>query len=152
MRNNKLYVLNFKYNRRGAGDLILLGAGKTMGIWPSRSGSIDKKGNLINVVAPKTWYLRTGPEDPVDNEYDKMYVKSAPGIGWKERMWTMPAPFAGETFSHQLIHPDGGLPGSLGCIVPQKSNAMGLFYFFQWIFDIHKGTVIPVDVSRIYDV
>src|SRR4030042_1134179 len=110
MKSN--FSLSFEYNIHGYGDLILRYREDVLCALLSRTGSLDAGGRLINAINPQTWYISSGPEDPVPEECVAMFVKNQPGIGWKWRLWPYPAPNDHLPISHYLIHPDGGLPGS----------------------------------------
>ena len=101
-----MHSLNFKYNHYGHGHLELLQDGEVLRYWEARTGSIKPNGELVNAIPVGVW---TGIEQPVDTAESAMVVQ---GIGWKFRLWTPEG-----KWSHYLIHPDGGLPGSAGCIV-----------------------------------
>jgi hypothetical protein len=71
-----------------------------------------------------------------------MYIHE--GHGWKVRLYKV---VDGEpVFTHYLIHPDGGLPGSKGCIVIQGTDAE------SFRVEIDKAIVkcgrVPVEVRR----
>lgn len=100
------YTLIFNYDNRGRGSLILLNCGENVGEWLSRTGSINRNGELVNALKPAIYILKTTHEKT--NEKSMMID----GEAWKTRMYT----FEGE-YTHLLIHPDGNnLNGTLGCI------------------------------------
>lgn len=132
------FSLAFDYNARGYGDLVLYYLKYVFGRWRCRTGSINKKGKLVNAIPPKKWYIIGGPEEPAASEYDQMYVRNKPGRGWKWRLGS----------GSYLLHPDGRLPGSRGCIVTQQTNAMDLLYFAQYVYTNNPGTIIEVKVSK----
>lgn len=106
--------LTFKTDERGFGKLTLHTDGFDFS-FDARTGSISTSGKLINNISSGIWTIK---EQPVDTEEIAMVVA---GIGWKARLYTPEG-----NWSHYLIHPDGNLPGTLGCIGIQKTNAVFL--------------------------
>ena len=145
---NQKYKLSFEYGNRGYGELILFRNDKIIDVWWSRTGSCNTENKLVNTIDPHLWYLISSPELPHESEYEKMAVLDRHGFGWKQRLWPIPCPAEHDPISHFLIHPDGNLPGTSGCVGIQNSNAIGLFYFFAWYFETHKNTIIGIDIKK----
>lgn len=100
------YTLQFNYDKRGRGGLILLDCGANAGEWLCRTGSINKYGELVNALPVGIYILKTQHEKTTE---PAMIID---GQAWKTRLYT----FEGD-HTHLLIHPDGnGLNGTLGCI------------------------------------
>jgi hypothetical protein len=100
-----MYSLKFDYDRKGKGDLILLKNNEYIRSWPSRTGSINQKLELVNALEPVEWQILT------PSEWTTESAMCLEGKGWKIRLFT-----ADGRFTHYLIHPDGRLGGTLGCI------------------------------------
>lgn len=109
------YYMTFKYATTG--KPYELGRG-ILGLWhlsvplltvQARTGSVDGSGQLVNAIVPYERWIR---EKSQDTEEPAMVLG---GIGWKIRLWDKEG--TSFRFTHFLIHPDGGLPGSKGCIV-----------------------------------
>jgi len=148
MRNP--FRITFDYNAKGFGDLVLRYKDDILGVWFARTGSIAKKGSgfyLKNAIDPKTWYLCRTPEVPHHTEEHRMFIKDMPGHAWKWRLWRYPVPQDHEITSGYLIHPDGGVPGTLGCIGIQKDNGMGIYHFAHMIFDVEKRPVVECIIN-----
>lgn len=101
-----MYSFTFHYDKRGHGDLTLYENGISIRYWAARTGSIDNSGRLVNAIPQGIWSIK---ERTVWTDESAMVVN---GTGWKVRLFD-PA----GNWTHYLIHPDGGLPGSNGCIV-----------------------------------
>jgi len=141
------FRLSFEYNVEGFGDLILYYNNDVMGVWLTRTGSRDSRGILQNAIEPAVWYIVSDPENPVPSEYDRMFVSGQQGIGWKWRLWPYPVHRDHDPISHFLIHPDGNLPGTLGCLGIQNSNAMGLYHFAKAIYYQKPNEIIEVNIK-----
>jgi len=111
--------LEFEYNARGFGNLRLLDGDRVVDDLMCRTGSIDKSGQLVNPIGPDTWYILS---ESVDTNEIGMYIHE--GEGWKIRLYRRDVLSGEFQYTHYLIHPDGGLPGSKGCIVIQGSDAL----------------------------
>jgi hypothetical protein len=110
--------LEFAFNYRGYGDLVLFDNGNVVDRMLCRTGSISDEGLLVNSIALADWYLT---ETSVDTEEKAM--STVVGIdGWKIRLYQM-EPNGDLLYTHYLIHPDGNLPGTDGCIGIQGTNA-----------------------------
>lgn len=104
------YTLQFNYDKRGRGSLILLDCGANVGEWLCRTGSINRSNELVNALKPTIYLLKTQHEKTTE---PAMIID---GQAWKTRLYT----FEGD-HTHLLIHPDGnGLNGTLGCIGVQS--------------------------------
>lgn len=126
--------LSFEYDLRGFGPLVMHYDFKEIRSWKCRTGSINKQGELINAIAPGTW---TGREYPRITDEVAMVVN---GVGWKWRLWD-----SNGNWTHYLIHPDGHVPGSLGCIVTLNSSATDLRDMLRII--MHYTEAIEVIVT-----
>jgi hypothetical protein len=144
---NKWY-LEFPYNEIGKGTLILMEGNLISMILKARTGSIDVDGDLIKAIKPGIWSIR----DPsiVTYEEGMRVVKNEPAR--KIRLYTPKG-----NFSHYLIHPDGGKPGSSGCIVTgiEYGNAPELFSRLdrivkKQIIPVYINTPIPTEVKNGY--
>ena len=99
----------FNFNERGRGNIVLYGSCDEVMVEEARSGSVDSLGRLKNVIAKGKWIIKKKHE--VTSEKG-MIIKGGSKVSWKTRLYNKNA-----DFTHYLIHPDGNLPGSLGCIV-----------------------------------
>lgn len=108
--------LQFHYDARGYGILRLIDG--CVG-WEgcSRTGSIDKTGALVNAIPSGEWLIRARTAQTTEAA---MWITD-PARGWKVRLHRK----AGEDWKSTsfLIHPDGGKPGTAGCIGIQESDA-----------------------------
>lgn len=148
------YWFKFNYDRRGFGDLEFYDKYSKVDqlSFKARTGSNQFRNGaiaLVNAIEPRTWFLPSGPETTPESG---MFVKGELGYGWKWRLWKKENPSDTERLvkyrSRLLIHPDGNLPGSLGCIVTIKTNAMDLYHFAKRLHSNYPGTVIPVLVNQ----
>ena len=100
--------LTFHYNDLGRGNIVLYKNCDEVMVKPARSGSIDGYGKLRNVIPAGKWIIKT------KHEFTSEKGMCPKGItkSWKTRLYNKHG-----DFTHYLIHPDGNLPGSLGCIV-----------------------------------
>ena len=129
------FSFTFHFDRRGHGDLVLRQEGEAMREWTCRTGSIDKGGKLVNAIPVGIWKIL---DKPVWTNEPEMQIG---GIGWKARLYT-----AEGQFTHYLVHPDGGLPGSKGCIVTIGTAALALKERIEQI--IKDQQMILVEVAR----
>ena len=109
------HFLVFNYNDRGRGELELHNNSLVEYAIKARTGSINKKGELVNAIYPGEWTIH---KHSVDTTEESMEWEN--GKGWKVRMWTP----SGQ-WSRYLIHPDGGKSrgnGTKGCIGLQGSG------------------------------
>ena len=139
MTKTSQFWFQFHYDSKGYGDIVLMDEMTCMGAWLARTGSIDRNGKLVNAIDPHNWFICNAPEKT--NEI-AMYIPGLPGFGWKWRLNTIPEPADHES-SPYLLHPDGNLPGSLGCPSFQKTNAPELYHFAMWQF-----TQVPDGIIR----
>ena len=104
--------LEFFYGIYGFGDLRLLDGDVQIDDYQARCGSVGKDGKLKKPTPPGEYAII---EPSVDTTEPGMIMH--PGdIGWKIRLYRV-MPDGSLKFTHLLIHIDGGLGGSLGCIV-----------------------------------
>jgi hypothetical protein len=105
-------TLRFVYDKLGYGSLVLTRDNEVLGQWEARSGYLDTEGNLQRCILPGTWYILFRPvwtnEEPMCR---------TPGLGWKVQLWQAAEDLRRFDYNGFLIHPDGGKPGSFGCIV-----------------------------------
>ena len=132
--------LKFEYDYRGFGDLILANGGDTVDNLLCRTGSIRTDGALQNAIKPGTWYLK---DLPVDTSEPGMSVHVATD-GWKCRLFRKKG--NGYERTRYLIHPDGGLPGTLGCIGIQGTNAQS--FRFELDNAIKEMKIVPVEIKK----
>lgn len=128
--------LEFKYGVRGYGDLILTRDGSFVRSWLCRTGSINAKGQLVNAIDPTDWQIL---KPSVETAETAMIID---GYGWKIRLYTE----KGE-YTHYLIHPDGNLPGTAGCIGIQGTNAKPLKNLLDEALKSQHN--IPVHIEKI---
>lgn len=133
--DNKFPFITFHYNDLGKGHLAIHKDVDNLLITPARSGSIDRDGKLQNVIKSGKWLVKT-PHEKTDEKGMKIKPDD---YGWKTRLYTD----KGE-YTHYLIHPDGNLPGSLGCIVTPD-----MAYDVRDIIDkiLEKVDEIPVYIN-----
>jgi hypothetical protein len=129
------YSFTFHFDRRGHGDLVLRQDGEAVREWACRSGSINRDGTLVNCIPVGMWKIL---DQPVWTNEPEMMIG---GIGWKARLYT-----AEGQFTHYLVHPDGGLPGSKGCIVTIGTAATALKERIEQM--LKEQQVILVEVAR----
>jgi hypothetical protein len=135
LRLNK-WVVEFQYNSTGRGDLTLREGNLVALSLPSRTGSIDVDGDLINPIKSGIWSIR-----------DKSVYTTESGMSWnglpgrKIRLYTPKG-----NWSHYLIHPDGGMPGSLGCVV-FSDEGTNFFNDIDKILDRQKIICVYINVQ-----
>lgn len=129
-------MVTFVYDRRGFGEVTIEGVEKR---WRARTGSIDRRGELVNPIDPeKDWCLA---HESVDTNEDAM-VKEV-SKGWKIRLWIkIPE---GYRYTHYLIHPDAGRPGTKGCIGTEDS-ALDLRELLDNL--VRKHNEVPVTIRK----
>lgn len=131
----KTYYFKFNYDRRGFGDLELHNDSLTAMSIVCRTGSINKDGMLVNAIAESVWRIM---EPPVDTDEYGMHIH--PGEGWKVRLFREDG-----SWTSFLMHPDGGKPGSLGCIVFQGTDARDLKQRIEEIMKKQKEILVYVN-------
>jgi len=142
-------IYRFWYNNLGRGDLVLVVNGDEVMKFPSRTGSIDHNGKLINALPVKRYYCIKPSEMPVGVEYDKMYVKGKEGSGFKIRLFTE---LSEKAWTHFLIHPDGSYlnlhdgNGTLGCI-GTMDNAPGFRLYHDNLLENNKNHGVFVELG-----
>ena len=138
-----MYRCKFEYDNRGYGDLIIYNGDTVVDYWECRTGSIDKSGILKNTIDPTLWRI---VEKSVPTSEVAMVVN---GYGRKSRLYRVND--EGVHWTHYLIHPDGNLPGSQGCIVPIQSTPVhrliSLFSLLDLIVDEQKTLDVKVKGS-----
>jgi hypothetical protein len=101
--------LEFKYDSRGYGDLVLFEDINRIESLSCRSGSISEDGKLHDCIDTGEWWLK---DDSVDT--DESNMSALPGArGWKKRLWKRDD-YGNFIYTHYLIHPI--MHGTLGCI------------------------------------
>jgi len=133
----KPYSLYFEYTSFGFGDLILFSGEDQLFAWLARSGNVHDN-RLKDAIEPGDYEMISAPVKPAPSEHNSMFIHGLGGHGWKWRIGD----------SSLLIHPDGNKPGTMGCVGTQNTNAMGLYYFGMWQFEINPDAVIPFKVRR----
>lgn len=136
------WFLQFNYDLKGWGELLLHNDSLIPFRIEARSGSINRDGILINVISPGIW---TGQAPPVVTPEVGMMWKGF-AMGWKWRMWSPDG-----KWTRHLIHPDGDGKGgnkigngTNGCIGTQ-GQALELY---NYLINIHPTQpVIPVYVN-----
>jgi hypothetical protein len=131
-----VYAFGFSYDRRGFGDLTLMRVEhqdvieSSTELWrgAARTGSIDKTGKLVNALPVENWM---GMEPPVKTTERAMWIDK-PENGWKYRLYRNVKGVW--TWTRYLIHPDGNLPGTEGCIGILGQNALELY---EMLMSIH---------------
>lgn len=130
-----MYSLKFDYDRRGHGDLVLLKDNEPVRSWPCRTGSISPKLKLVNAIDPTEWQILA------PSEWTTESAMCIDGKGWKIRLWT-----ADGHYTHYLIHPDGGLGGTKGCLGIIGTLAIPLKELLDEA--LTKQHNIPVHISK----
>ena len=137
--NRARWHMQFRYDARGYGTLRFVDGDIE---WEGccRTGSIDKTGALVNAIPPGEWLIRART---VPTTEAAMWI-AEPGRGWKVRLHRK----AGDNWesSRFLIHPDGGKPGTAGCIGIQGSDAPELRDIIDQV--LNEQATISVYVSR----
>jgi hypothetical protein len=111
-----MYSLKFDYDKRGHGDLVLLKDNEPVRAWPCRTGSINTKLELVNALEPVEWQVLSPSEKTSES------TMCLNGEGRKIRLWTIEG-----KYTHYLVHFDGGLGGTKGCIGLLGTLALPLF-------------------------
>lgn len=137
--------MSFSYDDRGYGVLSVYDGTLVVKSVRCRTGSINKKGALVNAIRPGVWTIK---KPSVDTTEPGM-INDA-GIGWKVRMWTP----EGE-WSHYLIHPDGGKGGTRGCIGILKEDlsmreCIDETLLLQETIRVYINKPIPREVDDVY--
>jgi len=135
------HELIFDYDYRGYGLLSLYNAGTLADSVLCRSGSVNTAGKLVNCISPGDWWIK---EPPVVTDEPAMSV-IAGTPGWKCRLWKKRAAIYEHT--RYLIHPDGGLPGTAGCIGIQGTNAEAVRHEIENALEAN-GVPLRVHVSK----
>lgn len=125
--------LTFCPNERGFGRLVLHNDSLICFDQQARTGSVGLSGKLYNAIYNGVWM---GREDPVKTNEKGMYV-DRPANGWKYRLWDPKG-----CRSHYLIHPDGNLPGTEGCIGMIGDDCLDLFAYLTVAHK--KQSAVPV--------
>jgi hypothetical protein len=132
----KCCYLEFQPDHRGFGRLVMHNDSLIVHDFPARSGHVNARGNLVDAIGRGIW---TGREPPVKTAERAMWI-AGPDHGWKYRLWDPRG-----RWTHFLIHPDGNLPGSMGCIVIQGTDAPELF---QCLSKVHTlQSAVPVFIG-----
>lgn len=113
-----LSSLSFLYDEHGFGELVLCRGFVVKDRLICRTGSRDESGALVNALPYGEYSLQDKSEDTTEIG---MWIIN-PKSGWKIRLYKIMED-GGAQFTHYLIHPDGGLPGTRGCIGIQGCNA-----------------------------
>ncbi len=132
--------LEFAYDYRGFGALSLFDGKKIVDNLICRTGSIGVDGKLKNAIAVGEWYV---PEQSVNTTEPAMSVHK-PSDGWKIRLYKKRD--NGLYATHFLIHPDGGLGGTLGCVGIQGTNAQG--FRFEIDMAVKEMKILPFIISH----
>ena len=132
----KCCYLEFQPDARGFGRLVMHNDSLMIHDYPARTGYISARGSLINAISSGVWTGRTPPVMTIERA---MWI-AGPDHGWKYRLWDPRG-----RWTHFLIHPDGNLPGSDGCIVIQGTDAPELFQTLTKIYTLQK--IIPVFIG-----
>lgn len=136
------FCLGFDYDDRGHGALILFDCNIPILKYKARTGSINRALELVNAIRPDAWHIIQPSEY---TEEPPMVI--TPGRGRKVRLWLKLGNSGRYERTGYLIHPDGGKPGSEGCIVTIKDDAVELFKQIDEALKIQK--IIPVYVNHI---
>lgn len=117
-------LIKFEYDKFGFGDLIIYGESDSLILSVgARTGSLDSNRALINAIPLGDWYI---VDDPVDTDEKAMLVNGK--TGKKVRLYRKDDNSNGFIYTHYLIHYDGNLPGSAGCIVIIDSRDYHAFF------------------------
>lgn len=131
----------FEYNARGAGEIVVEHDNGDRFTWSAATGSIGTYGNLKNAIAPGRWFII---DRPVATTEPGMVTRK--GEGWKARLY-QPGADGQYIYTHYLIHPDGGLRGSLGCIVTPDS-ALKLRDLINAILDEQENIAVIISAEE----
>jgi len=132
------YHMEFNYDHRGYGDLVVFSEQQQALKQISRTGSITQEGSLVNSIPAGTWGIRkTHP--PVDTAEVAMVYRH--GWGKKVRLFSP----EGE-WTHYLIHYDGGLPGTKGCI-GLLDNPKPIFAMIDQILLVQSEIALFINVA-----
>lgn len=131
-----MYRLDYEYNRRGFGELRLMDSDSVVDQYTARTGSIRRDGKLVNAIPPDTWEIL---EMPVATTEVGMWI-AGPHHGWKVRLYRH------GKYTRYLIHPDGGLPGSKGCIAIQGTDAVG--FCLELADVVGRQSKISVNITK----
>lgn len=126
------YVLSYRYDKRGRGDLVLYKDGRVYKYWEARTGSVDGNGKLVNALPPDIYKIL---EPSVRTSEQGMRVDG--GEWFKIRLYRQ------GQWTHYLIHFDEGNNGSKGCIVTQ-SPAPELYQLLDAIYKEQREIVVEV--------
>lgn len=100
--------IEFHYSDTGKGTLVIHRSCDDTKVFQARSGSIDSLGRLKNVIDKGVWWILK----PHEFTTEKGMMIKGHKSSWKTRLYNK-----NKNYTHYLIHPDGNLPGSRGCIV-----------------------------------
>lgn len=133
---NQTIRATFSYDALGYGNLCLFDSADLVIKLECRSGSKAVEGVevvLRNALEKRVYHLLDAPVKVDHFEAGKMYIPQYPGFGWKQRLW-LKCEKGPDSFTHLLVHPDGGKGGSTGCIVTQRCNGMEWYYYMENYF------------------
>ena len=135
----KEYYLTFVYDERGFGQLQLHNDSLIPLEYRCRTGSINRDGELVRAIEPGPWWVVGNPAWTTEEA-----MTITPGKGWKVRMYRE---IDGSMIYHGfLIHPDGNVPGTLGCLGIQNDDALILKERIEQI--LKRQNKIQVVVTR----
>jgi len=117
---SKQHFFTFEYGVAGFGALVLHNNSLVELQHWARTGSRNRKGKLVKAIPLGLWAIR---RPSVDTTEAGMTI--TPGMGWKVRLYRhRPGKTPEWGWTHYLIHPDGNLPGTLGCVGLQDSDGV----------------------------
>lgn len=141
------YVFTGKPSELGRGKLLLFNEQKIISVNEARTGSVTSQGKLVNSIKPsndnRIWTAKIIPEMCYDKaEYYRMWRRKEPGFGWKIRL------FENGQYTHYLIHPDGGLGGTKGCIGLLSNGIKFYESMINYGYEAERE-YIPLEIERI---
>jgi hypothetical protein len=136
------YFLTFDYDVRGYGMLTLRNNSLLLLQYMARTGTLGLDGCLTRALQPGKWSIR-GRAAVIDTRENGMWV-THPSRGWKARMWS-----PGGQWTRFLIHPDGGRPGTLGCIGIQNTDATELRDRLRDVLRIQGEIAVRVNMGPV---
>ena len=137
--SEKKYFIEFKYNDRGHGNLILRQDSLVTLEVPTRTGSLKFEENelrLVNAIKPGLWYILLPSVDTTE-----IGMERTPGKGWKIRLFTEK-----KERTHYLIHPDANKPGTDGCLGLLDTDGLTLRHYLDRILRLQSQIEVFINI------
>ena len=138
--SEKKYFIEFKYNDRGHGNLILRQDSLITLEVPTRTGSLKFDNNelkLVNAIDPGLWYILMPSVDTTE-----IGMERTPGKGWKIRLFTDK-----KKYTHFLIHPDANKPGTDGCLGLLDTDGLTLRHYLDRILALQAEIEVFINIQ-----